>query len=310
MSFYKVARVFADMVDDGIHGLNPSQLRYDEPMSHHTTFAVGGPADVFIMPEGLEQLVAVIAACNEHGLPFFVLGNGSNLLVMDKGIRGLVISLGRLNNAQVSGDNITAQSGVTLRELSLLAYRRGLSGLEFAHGIPGSVGGGVIMNAGAYEGDISQVLSNATLVSRLGEVYQADLADMRFGYRHSAPLDSGDIIYSATFALKPAEKADIFNKIEDLHGRRVDKQPLEHPSAGSTFKRPKGYFAGKLIMDAGLRGCSIGRAAVSDKHCGFVVNKGGATAADILRLIEHVQNEVYKAFEVELVPEVRIIGER
>lgn len=286
-------------------------LLQDEPMKKHTTFRIGGPADYYAEPDmsRISKLIEMAKACD---MPVTVIGNGSNLLVGDKGIRGLVIGIGKGMSeitAQGNGRIITAGAGAILAAVAAKAAEASLSGLEFASGIPGSVGGAVVMNAGAYGGEIKDVLIDATVLTAEGEIKTVTRDELDLSYRHSIVPEKGYIVLSARFRLTPKSKDEIKSYMAELRTKRVEKQPLEYPSAGSTFKRPEGYFAGKLIMDAGLRGYSVGDAQVSQKHCGFVVNKGEATAADVLTLIKDVQETVLKQFGVKLEPEVKMIGE-
>lgn len=296
-------------------------LLQDEPMKKHTTFRIGGPADYYAEPDmsRISKLIEIAKACD---MPVTVIGNGSNLLVGDKGIRGLVIGIGKgLSEIEVTEavaqdftvqDNchiITAGAGAILAAVAAKASEAALSGLEFASGIPGSVGGAVVMNAGAYGGEIKDVLIDATVLTAEGVLKTVTRDELDLSYRHSIVQEKGYIVLSARFRLTPKPKDEIKSYMAELRTKRVQKQPLEYPSAGSTFKRPEGYFAGKLIMDAGLRGYSVGDAQVSQKHCGFVVNKGEATAADVLTLIKDVQETVLKQFGVKLEPEVKMIGE-
>ena len=306
-------------------------LLQDEPMKKHTTFRIGGPADYYAVPDmsQISKLIEMAKACD---MPVTVIGNGSNLLVGDKGIRGLVIGIGKgLSEievteavaqqstaqqstaqdltAQDNGHIITAGAGAILAAVAAKAAEASLSGLEFASGIPGSVGGALVMNAGAYGGEIKDVLIDATVFTAEGELKNVTRDELDLSYRHSIVPEKGYIVLSARFRLTPKPKDEIKSYMAELRTKRVEKQPLEYPSAGSTFKRPEGYFAGKLIMDAGLRGYSVGDAQVSEKHCGFVVNKGEATASDVLTLIKDVQGTVLKQFGVKLEPEVKMIGE-
>lgn len=296
-------------------------LLQDEPMKKHTTFRIGGSADYYAEPDmsQISKLIEMAKACD---MPVTVIGNGSNLLVGDKGIRGLVIGIGKgLSEIEVTEavaqdftaqDNchiITAGAGAILAAVAAKAAEASLSGLEFASGIPGSVGGAVVMNAGAYGGEIKDVLIDATVLTADGELKTVTRDELDLSYRHSIVPEKGYIVLSARFRLTPKPKDEIKSYMAELRAKRVEKQPLEYPSAGSTFKRPEGYFAGKLIMDAGLRGYSVGDAQVSQKHCGFVVNKGEATAADVMALIKDVQETVLKQFGVKLEPEVKMIGE-
>lgn len=281
----------------------------DEPMSEHTTFEIGGPADLFVIPESTEEVREVIALCREEEVPYFVLGNGSDLLVSDEGYRGVIVGLADgFTNVSIDGTEMTCQAGVSLREASEMACELGLTGLEFACGIPGTIGGACFMNAGAYDGCMADVLKSVRVITPSGGVETLSVDELALGYRASRIRDEGLIVLTATFALRKGEPEDIRAKMDDLTHKRESKQPLDKPSAGSTFKRPEGYFAGKLIMDAGLQGYQVGGAAVSKKHAGFVVNLGGATAADVHAVIEHVQDEVEHQFGVRLEPEVRFLG--
>ena len=281
----------------------------DEPLSEHTTFEIGGPADVFVTPDDADELAEVIAACKEAHAPYFVLGCGSDLLVSDEGYRGVIVSLTEgLMGVAVDGREMSCQAGVSLREASEMACELGLSGLEFACGIPGTIGGACFMNAGAYDGCIADVLKSVRVLMPDGSVDTLGVDELDLGYRKSRIADEGLVVLSATFALKKGDPEVIRETMDDLTRRREEKQPLDKPSAGSTFKRPEGHFAGKLISDAGLKGWRSGGAAVSKKHAGFVVNLGGATAADVHAVIEHVQDEVERQFGVRLEPEVRFLG--
>ena len=280
----------------------------DEPLSEHTTFEIGGPADVYVVPEDSDEVREVIAACREAEVPFFVLGNGSDLLVSDDGYRGVIVGLADgFTNVSIDGTEITCQAGVSLREASEMACELGLMGLEFACGIPGTIGGACFMNAGAYDGCIADVLKSVRVLKQDGTLETIGVADLALGYRASRIRDEGLVVLTATFALRKGDPDTIRARMDELTHKRESKQPLDKPSAGSTFKRPEGYFAGKLIMDAGLQGYQVGGAAVSKKHAGFVVNLGGATAADVHAVIEHVQDEVERQFGVRLEPEVRFL---
>ena len=287
----------------------PEQLLRDEPMSAHTTFRVGGPADLMFFPENAEQLCAAMDAAQACGTDVLVMGNGSNMLVRDGGVRGLVIVLGeRFSGICVEGETLTAQAGASMARVASAAQAASLTGLEFISGIPGTLGGGCAMNAGAYGGQLSDVLVDAQVLLG-GEVRTLSRKEMQMGYRTTLPLREGGVVLSARFQLKRGDGEAILAQMKELNARRRDKQPLNLPSAGSTFKRPEGHFAGALIEQAGLKGLSVGGARVSEKHAGFNVNTGGATAADVLALIGRVQDEVERAFGVRLEPEVRIIGE-
>ena len=284
-------------------------LLVDEPMSEHTTFEIGGPADFYVIPEDFDEVRDVITACKDAGADYFVLGCGSDLLVSDEGYRGVIVAVADgLMGVSVEGDQMCCQAGVGLREASEMACELGLSGLEFACGIPGSVGGACFMNAGAYGGCMADVLKEVRVLLPDGSLDDVAVEDLALGYRQSRIADEGWVVLSATFDLDRGDPEKIRATMDDLTHQREEKQPLELPSAGSTFKRPEGYFAGKLITDAGLKGYQSGGAAVSKKHAGFVVNVGGATAADVHAVIEHVQDEVERTSGVRLEPEVRFLG--
>lgn len=282
----------------------------DEVMSAHTTFRVGGPADYFASPSDVDQVAGLIELCRKCEIPYFVLGNGSNLLVSDVGYRGMIINImDNMNGITVDGDVITAQAGAKLVRVSRLARDNSLTGLEFASGIPGTIGGAVYMNAGAYGGEMKDVVTSVKVMDADGHIYDMSSDELDFSYRHSAVEAEGLIVLEVTMKLAAGVQQDIDDRMKELSDSRRTKQPLEYPSAGSTFKRPEGYFAGKLIMDAGLRGYSVGGAQVSEKHCGFVVNRGGATAADVTGLIRDVQKKVMDQFGVMLEPEVNMLGD-
>ncbi|MCM1087072.1 MAG: UDP-N-acetylmuramate dehydrogenase [Muribaculaceae bacterium] len=282
----------------------------EEPMSRHTTFRVGGEAACMLLIEQEEELLRLIPYLNKVGRDYFILGNGSNLLVGDKGYRGIIIKIGNgMDNLTVEGNQIRVQAGALLSQTAAAARDAGLSGLEFAAGIPGSVGGGIVMNAGAYDGEMKQVIQSVKVMDKEGTILVLDNDTMEFGYRTSIIKNRPFIVLEAVLQLQPGNKEEIRAKMEELMEKRRSKQPLSYPSAGSTFKRPEGYFAGKLIMDAGMRGYRIGGAQVSDKHCGFVVNTGNATAADIREVIEEVQERVKERFQVTLEPEVIFLGD-
>ncbi len=281
----------------------------DEPMSKHTSFRIGGPADLFVTPDDIDELRDVIAACKAAGVPHFVLGCGSDLLAADEGYRGVIVSCTKgLVNVAIDGETMACQAGVPLREASEMACELGLSGLEFACGIPGSVGGACFMNAGAYGGCVADVLESVRCLMPDGTQQSLPVEELALGYRASRVRDEGLVVLSATFRLHEGDQDDIRARMDDFTQRRRKKQPLELPSAGSTFKRPEGHFAGKLISDAGLKGYAHGGASVSTKHAGFVVNNGGATAADVHAVIRHVQDEVERQFGVRLEPELRFLG--
>ena len=285
-------------------------LRKNEPMSLHTTFRVGGPADVYAEPEDEWELRELMDTCEAAGTPYLLIGHGSNLLIGDGGFRGTVICLGKaFSEITVDGEVITARAGALLSAVANTALEHGLTGMEFASGIPGSVGGALVMNAGAYGGEIRDILLSADILEMDGTADRTDAEGLELGDRTSNITALGRTVLGASFRLKKGDPAEIEAKMKDLNGRRKEKQPLEYPSAGSTFKRPEGYFAGKLIQDAGLKGFSIGGAQVSEKHAGFVINKGNATAKDILDLIKEVQRRVFEDAGVRLETEIRMAGE-
>lgn len=289
--------------------LSEDQILCSEPMSRHTTFRVGGPADYYVMPKP-EQTAEVLALCRRQQIPCQIVGNGSNLLVSDKGIRGVVLAFEK-QAAQIrtEGDRIKAGAGALLSQTAGAALKAGLGGLEFAAGIPGSVGGAVVMNAGAYGGEIKDVLIQAAVLTQDGQLLTMKKEDLDLSYRHSCIPERRLIVLEAEFLLQPKPRDEIQAVMEELKKRRIEKQPLEYPSAGSTFKRPQGHFAGKLIMEAGLSGVSVGGAKVSEKHCGFVINTGGAAAEDICSLIRLIQKKVYEHSGVKLETEVQFMGE-
>lgn len=280
----------------------------EEPMKGHTTFRIGGPADIYIEPD-YASIIPLVQYLKEQDVPFMVIGNGSNLLVSDEGIDGVVISLGKNSDGiTISGDTMVVEAGAMLSTVANAAADVGLTGLEFASGIPGSIGGAVYMNAGAYGGEIKDVIESVLVLTENLEKKVMTAEDLHMSYRHSSLMEEGGYVLSAVLKLSKGDKEEIKAKIADIREQRIAKQPLNFPSAGSTFKRPEGYFAGKLIDDAGLRGYSVGGAQVSEKHCGFVVNKGDAKAADVLKLMKDVDSKVFEMFGVHLSPEVRIIG--
>ena len=281
----------------------------NEPMSKHTTFRVGGPCDVLISIKSVKEAEDIIRLLSMYKIPYFVIGNGSNLLVRDEGFKGAIIEIGKdFADIEINGETIIADAGALLVKIANEAYKASLTGLEFASGIPGTLGGGVFMNAGAYGGELKDVISSVTVLNtETGEISTKTCEEMKFSYRHSVAKEKPLLILSATLKLNSGDKDAIKLRMDELREQRTTKQPLEYPSAGSTFKRPEGYFAGKLIQDAGLKGYSVGGAMVSEKHSGFVINTGTATASDILKLIDDVQNIVDTKFGVKLEPEVRIL---
>ena len=285
------------------------QVLKDEPMSRHTTFRIGGPADYFVCPDR-EQIAEVLAVAKKCGMAITVIGNGSNLLVGDKGIRGLVVEIGSaMNQIMVDKNHITAGAGALLSQVAAKAATAELGGMEFAAGIPGSVGGAVTMNAGAYGGDMKDILRTVTVLTPEGELKTLDVSEMDLSYRHSCVPEQQYIVLEAEIELGYKPEEEIRAQMEELRNKRIEKQPLEYPSAGSTFKRPEGYFAGKLIMDAGLRGYRVGDAQVSEKHCGFVINRKNASAQEVRQLMQDVQDKVKAQFGVMLEPEVKMLGE-
>lgn len=297
-------------LQDVFAGCTDRPLLLDEPMSRHTSFRIGGPADMMAMPKNETELCNLLQKAAANNIPVTLIGNGSNLLVRDKGIRGLVIKLGNmLNEIKVEENGITFGSGVSLALASRKAAENSFTGMEFAVGIPGSIGGAVYMNAGAYDGEMANVVTSVRVMDAAGKVTVLSADGLQFAYRKTALQNSGLIVTSVTVTLKKAEQSDIFAKMDDFSQRRISKQPLELPSAGSMFKRPPGYFAGTLIDQTGLKGYTVGGAQVSEKHAGFVVNIGNATAADVLQLIKDVQDRVMAAHGVYLQPEVLVIGE-
>lgn len=298
--------------DNLTNRLSELKIEYvtDEPMSRHTTFKIGGNADILVKVKSIAELKETLVLAKEFGLPYFILGKGSNLLVSDNGIEGIVISLDGIDNVSIDGDTVVCGAGASLRTVCLAVQRQSLSGLEFAYGIPGTVGGALYMNAGAYGGEMSQVVVSATAIDTNGNEIILSLSDMQLGYRTSVFKNSGMIITSVTFKLKCGDKSEIKAAMDDFFSRRRDKQPLEYPSAGSTFKRPEGYFAGALIEQNDLKGVSVGGAQVSEKHAGFVINKGSATCEDVLSLIKKVQDTVKSADGVDLEPEVIFVGRK
>lgn len=281
----------------------------DEPMYRHTTFGIGGKADVFVDVNDAEKVGKVISLAERNGIPYTVIGRGSNILVSDNGIEGAVLCISD-GRTVISGNTVKCFAGASLTAVCAEARNNGLSGLEFAYGIPGSVGGAVFMNAGAYGGEIKDVLTSCTSVDRKGDLIIRKRDEMCLGYRSSIYKTNGEVIVSAEFCLKPGDKDEIKALMDSLIVKRKTKQPLEYGSAGSTFKRPEGYFAGALIEASGLKGFSVGGAAVSEKHAGFVINKGNATCSDVLRLIDRIKEKVYNDSGVELEPEVIFLGRK
>ena len=282
----------------------------NELMRRHTTFAIGGPADLFVQPKTRRELTTALAVLRERNIPFLLLGNGSNMLVADAGIRGAVVCTSELDEVRVNEDNtVSAEAGALLSRIARRAQRSGLTGAEFAGGIPGTVGGAAVMNAGAYGGEMKDVLVEVTVMDADGNIFTIPAEKLELGYRTSIIKKAGYIVLEAKIRLEEGNQEAIRERMKELTIQRTTKQPLEFPSAGSTFKRPEGYFAGKLVMDSGLRGYQVGGARVSEKHCGFVINAGGATAKDVRTLMENVRDIVYKKYGVTLEPEVKFLGE-
>ncbi len=282
----------------------------DEMMKNHTSFQIGGPADLLLLPHSIDEIVALYRYLKTAAIPITWIGNGSNLLVSDDGIRGAVIKIAEnFSDIKIDGEYLTAAAGALLRQVSEFAAENCLTGFEFACGIPGTIGGATFMNAGAYDGEMSQVIEAVTVLNKAGQLLHLTKDDLTFRYRGSSVQDQGHIVLQVKLKLKKGKKTAIAAAIADLTARREAKQPLELPSAGSTFKRPSGYYAGKLIQDSGLRGVRFGDAAVSEKHCGFVVNLGKATCRDVMTLIDFIQKTVFDHFAVNMQTEVRKIGQ-
>lgn len=289
--------------------LSAHTVKINEEMKKHTTFRIGGPASVFVEIENEQDLVAAVEICRKEEAPFFILGNGSNLLVSDAGYDGVVLHIGSgMRQILVDGTKIEAKAGAMLSQVAHAALEHSLTGMEFAAGIPGSLGGACMMNAGAYGGEMSQILTSVRALNPAGEIVELSAAQLDLRYRHSMMMEKSYIVLSATIHLENGDKMAIKARMDELKEQRTSKQPLDMPSAGSTFKRPEGAFAGKLIMDAGLCGYRVGDAMVSEKHCGFVVNAGHATAADVCQLITDVHRIVEEKFDKKLEPEIRFLG--
>lgn len=286
------------------------QILEEEPMKKHTTFRIGGPAEYLILPQTTEEIADVIKLCRQEEIPWYIVGNGSNLLVADEGVRGVVIQLLRnFNQIQAEGCQIRMQTGAQNAAVAKRALDASLTGFEFAAGIPGTIGGAVVMNAGAYGGEMKDILKEVTVLDPNGMIRTIPAEELELGYRTSIIARKGYVVLEAVIVLKTGDPKEIKAAMDELKEKRVTKQPLEYPSAGSTFKRPEGYFAGKLIMDAGLRGFSVGGAQISEKHCGFVINKGNATAKDVTELMDETKKIVMEKFGVALEPEVKRLGQ-
>ena len=290
--------------------ISTEKVLFHEPMNRHTSFRIGGEADCFVTPTTVEEIATVISWCKEQSIPYYIMGNGSNLLVSDKGFRGVIVQLYKqFSTINIEGQILTAQAGALLSTIANRALKAHLSGLEFAHGIPGTLGGALMMNAGAYDGEMSHVIQKATVIDDMGSVFDLTHKELDLGYRCSIFSYKPYIVLEATMELQSGVYEEILSKMSLFTEKRTSKQPLEFPSAGSTFKRPPGFYAGQLIQEAGLKGYKIGGAQVSEMHSGFIINCGGATAADVLALIKHVQDSVLKNSGILLEPEVKRIGE-
>lgn len=289
--------------------MDEDDIKIDVPMKKYTSFKVGGNADLLVTPKKYEDVSKIIDLCKTNNINYYIVGNGSNILVKDGGLRGVVVKLSKLNNIKINDEELIAQGGALIGDASIRSRDESLTGLEFACGIPGTIGGAVAMNAGAYNGEIVDVIDSVLVMDNDGQILRLSNEELELGYRTSIILKHNYIVLEASFKLQKGEHDKIAGRISDLMRRRREKQPLEYPSAGSTFKRPEGHFAAKLIQDSGLKGVQMGGAQVSDKHSGFIINKENATAKDILDLIHFVQKTVKNKFNVELEPEVRIWGE-
>lgn len=290
--------------------LPENHIKIKEPMENHTTFRIGGAADYFVIPDTKAEIQAVVSCCKRFSEPYYIVGNGSNLLVSDRGYRGVIIQIFRsMSGIQVCGDLIKAQAGALLSAIAAKALENGLSGFEFAAGIPGTLGGACVMNAGAYGGEMKQVIEEVTVLDPQGGILTIPAESMEMGYRTSIIAKKGYIVLEAVIRLNRGVETEIKALMDELKEKRIAKQPLEYPSAGSTFKRPEGYFAGKLIQDSGMRGFRVGGAQISEKHCGFVINRDHATAADVEELMRQVSEKVSEKFGVTLEPEVKRLGE-
>ncbi|MDR1559919.1 MAG: UDP-N-acetylmuramate dehydrogenase [Clostridiales bacterium] len=289
------------------HVLKDYNVLYDEPLLNHTTFKIGGPADALALPESGDELRTLLCVLRNENIRYMIMGNGSNLLFPDSGFRGVIISTTRLTRLVVSDNIVYAEAGVLMSKTAAEAMRASLTGLEFASGIPGTLGGAVFMNAGAYGGEIKDVFFSAEILTSDGSIQEISPPEMNFGYRKSIIQENGSVLLSAVLKLRFGDYEEIKAKTDELTLARRSKQPIEMPSAGSVFRRPPGHYVGKLIMESGLRGYSVGGAQVSEKHCGFIVNKGGASCDDVLRLIDHIQTTVFNNFKVSLIPEIRIV---
>lgn len=300
-----------DLFEKIINIVGAEYVKQNEPMKKHTTFRVGGEADLYVSVSDEKKAASLIRLLSIENEPYYIIGNGSNLLVSDKGFSGVILEIGSdMSEIIVSDDEITVAAGALIVKVANEAYKNSLTGLEFASGIPGTMGGAVVMNAGAYGGEMKDVIKTVRLLNtETGEIEVKSVDDMDFSYRHSIVKDMPYIVLSATLKLSKGNQEEIKARMDELKEQRTTKQPLEYPSAGSTFKRPEGYFAGKLIQDSGLKGYTIGGACVSEKHSGFLINKGNASASDVYNLIKYVQKKVLEDSGVELSPEVIMLGD-
>ncbi|MFJ5792340.1 UDP-N-acetylmuramate dehydrogenase [Lysinibacillus sp. NPDC093197] len=294
---------------DLAQNINPANIKLDELLQHYTMTKLGGKADVFVLPETEEEAIAVIRYAHLNKIPLLMLGNGSNMVVRDGGMRGIVVTFSHLDEIHINGEHVYAQSGALIKDVSKLAAAASLTGFEFACGIPGSIGGAMAMNAGAYGGEIKDIIISSKVLTKEGEILILSKEELELGYRQSSIAKKGYYVLSSEFQLAPGVQEEIDAKIADLTFQRESKQPLEYPSAGSVFKRPPGHFAGKLIQDSGLQGKGVGGAEVSTKHAGFIVNKGNATATDYIATIKMVQRVVKEKYNVDLETEVKIVGD-
>lgn len=302
MSFEKLKHELESIIDR-------NYIKYNEPMRNHTSFKVGGPADILLLPKTSKQVEDIVKLCIRYGMNFYIMGNGSNLIVRDGGYRGIIVKLTCLNNVSVEGEYLRADAGASLSFAAREALKYSLKGMEFASGIPGTVGGAVTMNAGAYGPEIKDIIDYAIVMDMEGNEFKLNRDELQLSYRHSIIQKKNYIVLQAVFKLEKGNYDEIKNRMDDLNRRREEKQPLNYPSAGSTFKRPAGYFTGKLIEDAGLKGMVNGGASISQKHAGFVINHDNASAKDVIGLITKVQRIIKEKYDVDLEPEVRIIGE-
>jgi UDP-N-acetylmuramate dehydrogenase len=294
-----------------IHEIPQGAIFQNESMKKHTSFRIGGPADILLIPSAVKEIQYAIQLCMDMDIPYLIMGNGSNLLVRDKGIRGLVIKISEgYKEIKVEGTRIHAQAGILLSSLSRVSIQSSLTGLEFCSGIPGTLGGAVAMNAGAYGGEMKDVVSSVTVLDENNQIKRIDHGDLEFGYRSSVIQKRGYVVLEVDMELKPGDMETSKQIVEDLTRRRREKQPISYPSAGSAFKRPVGYYAGKLIQDSGLKGMRIGDAQISELHAGFIINLGNATATDVITLIELVKDKIKMNYGVEMHPEIKIVGEK